>query len=59
MYVCVCVCMCVIYGVCGCVGVCRGVKTLIRISEGAQRFHRWSISYSNILDMCMILGPTH
>ena len=39
--------MCVIYGVCGCVGVwgvcegvCRGVGTLIRISEGAKRFHR-------------------
>ena len=38
-----------IYGVCGCVGVwsvgvgvgvCRGVGTLIRISERAKRFHR-------------------
>ena len=34
------VCMCVIYMVCdlwcGCVGVCRGVGTLIRIRAGAK-----------------------
>ena len=43
MCVCVCVCVCVIYMVCylWCVcvwvgGVCRGVGTLIRISEGAK-----------------------
>ena len=40
---CVCVCVCVGGGGGMCEGVCRGVGTLIRISERANRFHRLSI----------------
>ena len=40
--------------------MCRGVGTLICISEGANGYiDEASIFYSNMFDMCMFLGPTH